>query len=93
MVGDIMSISDTFERHAQTALVLVLVALLLWVGSTTQSTAVHVAEMRVEIAFLKAAASRPQPAYLELSKRLDDQAQRLNIVEVEVIQKMNRPLE
>lgn len=45
--------SNTFERHAQTALVLVLVALLLWVGKTTADTSVSVAEMRVEIAHLK----------------------------------------
>ena len=52
-------ISNTFERHAQTALVLLLVALLMWVGNTTQNTALSVAEMRVELVFLKAAIERP----------------------------------
>lgn len=64
-------ISNTFERHAQTALVLLLVALLLWVGSTTQNTAVIVAEMRVEVAYLKASASLPSEQLSEMSKRID----------------------
>jgi len=46
-------ITNAFERHAQTALVMLLVALLLWVGNTTQNTSVAVAEMRVEIVYLK----------------------------------------
>ena len=48
-------ITNAFERHAQTALVMLLVALLLWVGNTTQKTSVAVAEMRVEITYLKTA--------------------------------------
>lgn len=48
-------ITNAFERHAQTALVMLLVALLLWVGNTTQRTSVAVAEMRVEISYLKEA--------------------------------------
>ena len=73
--------SKSFERHTQTALVLLLVALLLWVGSTTQITAVAVAEMRIEIAFLKAAASTPPPQYVEMSKRVDDLSTRINKLE------------
>lgn len=60
-----------FERHAQTALVLILVALLLWVGQTTQHTSVVVAEMRVELAFLKAYHARPSSEYIEIAKRVD----------------------
>ena len=60
-----------FERHAQTALVLVLVALLLWVGQTTQHTSLVVAEMRVELAFLKAYHNAPSPEYRQIEKRLD----------------------
>ena len=48
-------ITNAFERHTQTALVLLLVALLLWVGATTQNTSVTVAEMKVEISYLKEA--------------------------------------
>ena len=60
-----------FERHAQTALVLILVALLLWVGQTTQHTSVVVAEMRVELAFLKAYHATPSAEYQEMAKRVD----------------------
>lgn len=73
--------ANTFERHAQTALVLLLVGLLMWVGNTTQATAVAIGSMRVEIAFLKAAAAAPPPQYVELSKRVDDQVDRLNRLE------------
>ncbi len=74
-------LSSAFERHAQTALVLVLVALLLWVGNTTQNTAVTVAEMRVEVAFLKALSEQPPPQYIEMSKRLDEQTRRIESLE------------
>ena len=74
-------VTNAFERHAQTALVLLLVGLLMWVGNTTQATAVAIGSMRVEIAFLKAAAARPPPQYLELSKRIDDHVGRLNRLE------------
>jgi hypothetical protein len=46
-------ISNAMERHAQSALVLLLVALLIWVGKTTQETSVSVAELKIEIAYLK----------------------------------------
>lgn len=52
-------ISNTFERHAQTALVLLLVALLVWVGKTTQTTAVAIAKMEVEIKFLRDESAKP----------------------------------
>jgi len=68
----IVQINPTvFERHAQTVLVLILVALLLWVGDTTQSTSLSVAEMRVEIAYMKHSVETPSPQYAEMSKRLD----------------------
>jgi len=51
--------SNTFERHAQTALVLLLVALLVWVGKTTQETAVAIAALKVEMEFLRQEAIRP----------------------------------
>ena len=64
-------ISNTVERHTQTVVVLVLAALLLWVGNTTQDTSVSVAEMRIEIAFLKAAAIGPAPEIEMLNERVD----------------------
>ena len=53
------STSNSFERHAQTALVLVLVALLIWVGGTTQKTSVAMAELKAEVGFLRAAMAQP----------------------------------
>lgn len=64
-------ISNTVERHTQTVVVLVLAALLLWVGNTTQETSVSVAEMRIEVAFLKAAAVGPSPGIKILNERVD----------------------
>lgn len=76
-----LKIPNSFERHAQTSLVLLLVALLLWVGSTTQQTAVSIAEMRIEIAYMKAVTSKPPQTYFELSKRIDDLNARVKHVE------------
>ena len=77
-------LTKNFERHAQTALVLLLVALLLWVGQTTQTTAVTVASMRVELAYLKAAVAEPPAQYIEMTKRLDAAEKRIEHVEREV---------
>lgn len=72
MMDEVSRVTSTaFERHAQTALVLILVALLLWVGNTTQKTALIVAEMRVEVAYLKAATTVPSEQLTEMSKRID----------------------
>jgi hypothetical protein len=66
-------IQPAFERHAQTALVLLLVALLLWVGNTTQLTSVSVAEMKVELAFLKGQLQKPHvhPELQDILTRID----------------------
>ena len=53
------AITNSFERHAQTALVLLLVALLVWVGGTTQKTDVAIAELRAEVGFLKGSMAVP----------------------------------
>ena len=60
------------ERHAQTVLVLVLVAILLWVGSTTQKTAVQVASMAVQIDHLRERVNRPPAQFQRIEQRLDD---------------------
>lgn len=73
-------VTNAFERHAQTALVLLLVALLLWVGSTTQETSVSVAELRVEIAYLKVSVERPH-AHVELAQSIQDIRQRVTALE------------
>lgn len=58
------------ERHAQTVLVLILVALLLWVGQTTQQTSIAVARLQVEVAFLRQELTRPNAAHAEYERRL-----------------------
>lgn len=73
-------VTRAFERHAQTALVLLLVALLLWVGSTTQDTAVAVAEMRVEIAYLKLSVERPHE-HADITQSVGDCQKRLSALE------------
>lgn len=78
MVNEV--ITNAFERHAQTALVLLLVALLLWVGSTTQDTSVAVAEMRIEISYLKASVDGPH-VHTDIAKSVQDCRQRLNALE------------
>lgn len=74
------SMTRAFERHAQTALVLLLVALLLWVGNTTQQTAVTVAEMRVEIAYLKLSVERPHD-HADITQSVGDCQKRLSALE------------
>lgn len=73
-------ISNAFERHAQTALVLLLVALLLWVGSTTQETSVSVAEMRIEISYLKASVDKPHE-HVSMAQSVGDCQKRLTALE------------
>jgi len=50
---------QTMERHAQSVLVIVIVALLIWVGNTTQNTSIQVATLQVEVEQLKIAVSSP----------------------------------
>lgn len=66
------------ERHAQTVLVLVLVAILLWVGSTTQKTAVQVASMTVQIENLRERVNRPPIQFDRIETRLDAIEQQLH---------------
>lgn len=82
-------ISNTLERHTQTALVLLLVALLLWVGGTTQNTAVSVAEMRVEIAYLRRQIERPNEGLAQLNASILDIRSRLMILEDKIIASTN----
>jgi len=79
MVKDM--ISNTFERHAQTALVLLLVTILIWVGNTTQNTAVAVAEMRIELAYLKRAVDSPLVEHTECSRSLSNLQERVTALE------------
>lgn len=74
-------ISNTMERHTQTALVLLLVALLLWVGGTTQNTAVSVAEMRIEIGYLKQSIENPNIDIDQMRDTIADLRSRMMVVE------------
>lgn len=67
-----------FERHAQTALVMLVIAVLVWVGQTTQQTAITVAEMAVEISYLKTEVTKPDGKFLEIERRLDAIEKKLN---------------
>ena len=80
MVED-TTVTRAFERHAQTALVLLLVALLLWVGNTTQQTAVTVAEMRVEMAYLKVKVDVPDTDHRDCIKQIADLRERITGLE------------
>jgi hypothetical protein len=61
----------TFERHLQTIIVVIIVSLLGWVGITVQQTQVAVAQLTVEVAYLKEAAAKPAEKFKDIEKRLD----------------------
>lgn len=62
---------SSFERHAQTALVLLVVALLGWVGLTTHNTSLAVAQMAIEVQHLKSEVQKPADKFDEIERRLD----------------------
>ena len=69
---------NSFERHAQTGLTLVLVALLVWVGSTTQTTQIKLAELAVEVKNLKDVFRTP-------NSRMNDLTSRIELIEKHVL--------
>jgi hypothetical protein len=60
-----------FERHAQTGLTVLVVALLCWVGLTTQNTQVEVAKIVVKVSSLEAAAKVPDARVDDLTRRVE----------------------
>lgn len=70
--------STQLERHLQTLIVLILVALLVWVGTTVQDTQVAVAKLTVEVQFLKSRVDEPGKKFAEIEKRLDGIEKTLN---------------
>ena len=68
----------TFERHLQTIIVVIIVSLLGWVGVTVQQTQVAVAQLSVEIEYLKEATAQPAEKFKEIEKRLDRIESRLS---------------
>ena len=69
-----------FERHAQTALVLLLVALLIWVGKTTQDTSVAIAQLKVQIQHLQSQTAPTTQKFREIEKRLDSIERKLQSI-------------
>lgn len=66
------------ERHFQTVVSGIALAILLWVGVTTQSTAVEMAKMSVEVAYLRTqinantqALKVPDGKFSRIEERLD----------------------
>ena len=70
----------SIERHLQTLIVVIIVGLLGWVGTTVQATEVAVAKLTVELEFLKAEikANNPEQKFAEIEKRLDAIERKLN---------------
>ena len=63
--------SRAFERHAQTALVMLIVALLIWVGKTTQDTSVTIAQLHIHIENLQKQTAPTNQKFKEIEIRLD----------------------
>lgn len=70
----------SIERHLQTLIVIIIVGLLGWVGTTVQATEVAVAKLTVELEFLKAEikANNPSQKFQEIERRLDAIEQKLS---------------
>lgn len=66
------------ERHLQTLIVIIIVGLLGWVGTTVQSTEVAVARLTVELEFLKEEMRVPITKFDSFERRLDRIEQSLN---------------
>lgn len=66
-----------FERHAITALTLVIVALILWVGAGVQQTQVKLAAIEVELAYIKQGITQERSKFSEIDRRLDRIEQQL----------------
>ncbi len=70
--------SSSMERHAQTALVLIVVALLSWVGLTVNRNQLELAKLTIQVENLNDAVTTP-PA------RLDDVIRRVDTIEAVVL--------
>jgi hypothetical protein len=67
------------ERHAITALTLVIVALILWVGNGVQQTQVKLAAIEVELTYIKQGLNSDSGKMNDIEKRLDRIEQQLNM--------------
>ena len=69
----------SIERHLQTLIVIIIVGLLGWVGTTVQETQVAVAKLTVEMEFLKIEVARPSSQIFNLEHRLDELESEVNL--------------
>lgn len=69
----------TFERHAQTALVILVVALLGWVGLTVNQNQIELAKLTVTVQSLNNQIAAP-------TARVNDLTRRIEIIETHVLQ-------
>ena len=59
------------ERHVITALTMIIVALILWVGNGVQDTQVKLAAIEVELAYIKRSINGDSHKFKEIENRLD----------------------
>lgn len=69
----------SIERHLQTLIVIIIVGLLGWVGTTVQETQVAVAKLTVEMEFLKIEVAKPSSQIFNLEHRLDELESEVNL--------------
>lgn len=67
----------SMERHLQTVIVVIIVGLLGWVGSTVQATQVAVAQLAIEMEYMKLELQKPQARFANIEERLDIVERRL----------------
>lgn len=65
------------ERHLQTIIVVIIVGLLGWVGSTVQETQVQLAGVQVELQNIKENLLVDRSKFNSIEKRLDDLERKL----------------
>ena len=61
----------SMERHLQTVIVVIIVGLLGWVGTTVQATQVAVAQLSIEIEYMKVEVQKPTKRFADIEARLD----------------------
>lgn len=69
------------ERHLQSVIVVIIVGILGWVGITVQATQVAVAQISVEIEYLKIEVRKPNTRFQEIESRLDKIDRMLTMLE------------
>lgn len=79
--GQQLRLVGSFERHAQTALTLLLVALLIWIGASVQDTAVTMAQVRVEMTYIKLELDGTLPKIDKLSDEVRENSDRIEKLE------------